>query len=110
MIVRTDYSFSLQGSLEDSGDFGTLECPFCGDVYSDLAGHIRECELAPEDVRIEDVLPDRKKKKKKPTKKTGTGAKSTAEKKKCPYCGKEFLRLGRHLNACSKKPAEVEDK
>jgi hypothetical protein len=93
--------------LEDSEEFaGITECPFCGEIFSNLAEHIRECDLAPEDASIEDLLPQRKKKKKKPTKKPGTGEKSETAKQKCPYCGKEFQRLGRHLNSCPKKPAE----
>ena len=100
-----------KADLADTEDFAGTECPFCGDIYSDLASHIRDCELAPDDASIEDLIPKKKKKKKKaPGKKTGTGGASTKEKKACPYCGKEFLRLGRHLNSCSKKPAEVEDK
>ena len=97
-----------KADLEDD-DFQNQECPFCGDFYDDLSSHVRECELAPDDVSADDLVPKKKKKKKKPTKKTGTGEKSTAEKKKCPHCGKEFLRLGRHLNSCPKKPVEAED-
>ena len=50
-----------------------------------------------------------KKKKKKAGEKPGTGGKSAAEKQKCPYCGKEFTRLGRHLNSCPKKPADADE-
>jgi hypothetical protein len=98
-----------KADLEDTEDFAEDECPFCGEIYSDLAGHIRECELAPEDASINDIRPLKKKKKKKPGAKTGTRAKSTTEKQKCPYCNKEFQRLGRHLTSCPKKPAEEKD-
>ena len=97
-----------KADLEDTEELQS-ECPFCGEIYGDLASHIQDCELAPEDASIEDVIPKKKKKKKKPTQGSGTGKKSTAEKQKCPYCGKEFQRLGRHLNSCPKKPAEKAD-
>ena len=99
-----------KADLADTEEFADTECPFCGEVFSDLTTHIRDCELAPDDASIEDLVPKKKKKKKAPGKKTGTKRASTSEKKACPYCGKEFIRLGRHLNSCSKKPAEVEDK
>ncbi|MHA1987364.1 MAG: hypothetical protein ACW98D_12060 [Promethearchaeota archaeon] len=99
-----------KADLVDTEEFQEVECPFCGEPFDDLPSHIRDCELAPDDASIEDLVPTKKKKKKAPSKKTGTTRASTAEKKKCPYCGKEFVRLGRHLNSCSKKPAEVEDK
>ena len=92
----------------DTEDFQGIECPFCGDIYDDLASHIRDCDLAPDDASIADILPQ--KKKKKPKGKAGTTAKSTKEKQICPHCGKGFLRLGRHLNSCPKKPAEEKDK
>ncbi len=94
-------------SLGDADDFAEAECPFCGEISGNLAEHIRNCELAPDDATIEDVIPKKKKKKKKPSRKEGTGEKSATEKKKCPHCGKEFVRLGRHLNSCPKKPAEA---
>ena len=96
-----------KADLEDTDDFQSQECPFCGDFYDDLPSHVRDCELAPDDASIEDLLP--KKKKKKPVKKSGTGEKSTKAKQICPHCGKGFLRLGRHLNSCPKKPAEAEE-
>jgi predicted RNA-binding Zn-ribbon protein involved in translation (DUF1610 family) len=98
-----------KADLADTEELASLECPFCGDIYDDLTSHIQDCELAPEDVSIEDILPDRKKKKKKTTKATGGAKKSTTVKQKCPYCGKEFQRLGRHLNSCPKKPADASD-
>jgi len=99
-----------------------LECPFCGEVFDDLASHIQSCELAPDDASINDIMPTRSKKKRKrkppkaKSKKSAPGKKAEAdeeddedkEKNKCPYCGKEFLRLGRHLNACPKKPKDAE--
>ena len=94
----------------DTEDFQGIECPFCGDIYDDLASHLRDCDLAPDDASIEDILPKKKKKKKKPGGKAGTSGKSTKEKQICPHCGKGFLRLGRHLNSCPKRPTEAKDK
>jgi rubrerythrin len=99
-----------KAGLEAVDDFQGVECPFCGEVFSDLPSHIRDCDLAPDDASVEDLIPQKKKKKKKPSKKKGTGEKGETEKQKCPYCGKEFQRLGRHLNSCPKKPVETEDK
>jgi predicted RNA-binding Zn-ribbon protein involved in translation (DUF1610 family) len=98
-----------KADLEDSEDFADVECPFCGEMFDDLPAHIQNCEFAPDDVSIDDILPSRKKKRKKPSEKAGIQEKSTAKKQKCPYCGKEFIRLGRHLNSCSKRPADAED-
>ncbi|MFX1499689.1 MAG: hypothetical protein ACFFDH_01845 [Promethearchaeota archaeon] len=98
-----------KADLEDSEEFQEVECPFCGELYDDLASHIQNCEFAPDDASIEDIMPSKAKKKKK-KRVSGTPEeeeKRTAEKQKCPYCGKEFLRLGRHLNSCSKKPPET---
>ncbi len=100
-----------KADLEDSEDFQEVECPFCGELFDDLASHIRNCEFAPDDASIEDIMPSKikKKKKKKVSETSETDKKSTAEKQKCPYCGKEFQRLGRHLNSCPKKPPETEN-
>ena len=97
-----------KGEMEDSDDEFQNICPFCDEIFDDLASHIRVCEFAPEDASIDDILPKSRKKRRK---KSGTTTKkSTAgnkEKQKCPYCGREFLRLGRHLNSCKKKPADA---
>jgi hypothetical protein len=100
-----------KADLEDSEEFAeTTECPFCGDFFADLVSHIQNCEFAPDDASIEDIMPSRsKKRKKKPTGKSESGEKTSAEKQKCPYCGKEFVRLGRHLNSCPKRPADADD-
>ena len=87
-------------------DFGEIECPFCGEKVSDIRTHIKECEFAPDDVNINDILPTKRKKKGKP--RTTKGA--AKEKQACPYCGKEFIRLGRHLNSCPKKPKDTDEK
>ncbi len=91
-------------------DFGEIECPFCGEVFEDLASHLTTCEFAPDDASIEDIIPNRSKRKKRSTpgkaKSQGSGKK---EKQKCPYCGKEFARLGRHITSCPKKPKEDEE-
>jgi hypothetical protein len=103
-----------KSELEDAESYRDMECPFCGEVFDDLVTHIPTCEFAPEDASLDDVLPRKAKKKKK---KARVGAKDEPDsedsddkgKKKCPYCGKEFARLGRHLSSCPKKPSEDED-
>ncbi|MFX1378436.1 MAG: hypothetical protein ACFFA4_05030 [Promethearchaeota archaeon] len=99
-----------KAGLEDSEELeGSTECPFCGDFFVDLASHIQNCEFAPDDASVEDIMPSKPKKKKKKvsTESEGKSTEST-DKKKCPYCGKEFVRLGRHISSCSKKPADAE--
>ncbi|MFX0011945.1 MAG: hypothetical protein ACFE9R_16635, partial [Candidatus Hermodarchaeota archaeon] len=55
----------------------------------------------PDDVSIEDILPAKGRTKKK----SGTTSSAKGKgKQKCPYCGKEFSRLGRHLSSCPKRP------
>ncbi len=98
----------------EAEDIGTLECPYCGEITDDIEGHLEICELAPEDATIDDVLPSRaKKKKKKGTrrkkKKTST-KKQQQEKLECPYCGKMYARLARHLSSCSKRPEDADKK
>ena len=97
-----------KSDLEDDEDLAKMECPFCGEIVGDIRTHIKDCEFAPDDVNISDILPSkaRKKKKKKPGTTTGGVAK---EKTACPYCGKEFIRLGRHLNSCPKKPKDTDE-
>ncbi|MFX1431904.1 MAG: hypothetical protein ACFFCY_17185, partial [Promethearchaeota archaeon] len=97
--------------LEDSEDLeGSTECPFCGDFFVDLASHIQDCEFAPDDASLDDILPSKGKKKRKGSKTSSEGKSSTSDDKKvCPYCGKEFVRLGRHISSCPKKPADAED-
>jgi uncharacterized Zn-finger protein len=99
-----------KADLEDSEYEGANECPFCGEFFENLASHIQSCEFAPDDASIEDIIPSKpnKKKKKSDTDLEEKSNEST-EKKKCPYCGKEFVRLGRHLNSCSKRPADAEN-
>ena len=103
-----------KGDLENGEDFAELLCPFCDEIVDDLRSHIESCELAPDDASIEDIMPSKSKKKRgrKPATKTGTtdtDDKGAQGKQQCPYCGKEFQRLGRHLNSCKKKPADAED-
>ena len=88
-------------------DFADLECPFCGEIFDDLRTHIQSCEFAPDDVSIEDIIPARGRKKKKKS----SSPESNKEKgqKKCPYCGKEFSRLGRHLSSCPKRPKDEDE-
>jgi hypothetical protein len=99
-----------KADMEDSEEFVEAECPFCGEIFDDLASHIRSCEFAPDDASIEDALPSKpKKKRKKSPGKVEEREKKDVEKQKCPYCGKEFVRLGRHLTSCPKKPADADD-
>jgi uncharacterized Zn-finger protein len=98
-----------KADLEDSEEFAEVECPFCGELFDDLPSHIQNCEFAPDDVSMDDIMPTKKKKRKKSSEKPGTIEKGTTEKQKCPYCGKEFIRLGRHLNSCPKRPADADD-
>ncbi|MFX1274936.1 MAG: hypothetical protein ACFFBP_03650 [Promethearchaeota archaeon] len=104
-----------KGDMEDSEDFAEIICPFCDEIVDDLRSHIESCEFAPEDASIEDIMPSRPKKKKKGKKASTTPSKKPKEgeeeggAQKCPYCGKEFQRLGRHLNSCKKKPADDEE-
>jgi len=87
--------------IDDSEDF-SLECPFCAELFDDLRSHLLNCEFAPDDASIDDILPSKsRKKKKKPTAASGT---ETKEKQVCPYCKKEFVRLGRHITSCPKRP------
>jgi hypothetical protein len=101
---------------EDSEEYGDMICPFCDEIFDDATSHLTSCELAPEDATIEDILPEMKKKKKRKKRTRSASAGTTRgkagpqEKKKCPYCGKEFVRLGRHLNSCKKKPKDEEPK
>ena len=99
-----------KASLADSEDLQQVECPFCGELFDDLVSHIQSCEFAPDDASIEDIMPSKsKKKRKKTSQKSGGTTGKSAEKQKCPYCGKEFIRLGRHLNSCPKKPADADN-
>lgn len=108
-----------KAALEDGEDFARVECPFCGEIFDDLPSHIQTCEFAPDDASIDDIMPSKPKKRKK---KTPTKAKASKDKtvqkikngkeqkkKSCPYCGKEFIRLGRHLKACSKRPDNADE-
>ncbi|MFX1357313.1 MAG: hypothetical protein ACFFA8_08490 [Promethearchaeota archaeon] len=109
--VPTKFEKRKAGKEDMEGeDFAEVECPFCGELFDDLLTHIKTCEFAPDDASIEDVLPKKSKKKKK---RTTTTEKSKAKtegkgKQKCPYCGKEFQRLGRHITTCPKRPSEEE--
>lgn len=100
-----------KADIEDSEIADITECPFCGEFFEDLASHIQSCEFAPDDASIEDIIPSKRKRKKKgPSKSSTSGTKKTEEKQKCPYCGKEFVRLGRHLSSCPKKPSDIDEK
>ena len=107
-----------KAALDDGEDFVGVECPFCGEIFDDLASHIQNCEFAPDDASLDDILPSKpkKKRKKKTAKEKTSDEKSVPGTKKgkspgknCPYCGKEFVRLGRHLKACSKRPDNADE-
>jgi predicted RNA-binding Zn-ribbon protein involved in translation (DUF1610 family) len=98
-----------KADLADSEEFTEVECPFCGELFDDLQTHVQNCEFAPDDVTLDDIMPSKMKKKKKPSSKVESSDQTTTEKQKCPYCGKEFVRLGRHLNSCSKRPENADD-
>ena len=53
-----------KADLEDSEEFAEVECPFCGELFDNLPAHVQNCEFAPDDVTIDDIMPARKKKKK----------------------------------------------
>lgn len=93
--------------LKDSDEFTEVECPFCGELSGDLRSHLPNCEFAPDDVNIADIMPAKKRKKKPKT--TAAVGKQSKEKQVCPYCGKEFIRLGRHLTSCPKKPKDAKE-
>ena len=89
--------------------YSGIECPFCGEVHEDLASHLQSCEFAPDDASIEDILPSKPKRKKRkaPSSKPKSGTGSAKE--KCPYCGKEFTRLGRHISSCPQRPKDEDE-
>jgi endogenous inhibitor of DNA gyrase (YacG/DUF329 family) len=98
-----------KGDLE-SEDFAEVECPFCGELFDDLAAHIPTCEFAPEDVEPEDYLPQKTskvKKKKKPNE--SSKKESSSDSIDCPYCGKEYKRLSRHLPYCDDRPKDADE-
>ncbi|MHA1235312.1 MAG: hypothetical protein ACTSQL_09545, partial [Promethearchaeota archaeon] len=95
-----------KGQIDNSEEFTNIECPFCGEIFDDLRSHIGDCEFAPEDASIKDITPS-KAKKKKTTPKSG---KSTKPKQACPYCKKEFVRLGRHITSCPQRPDDADEK
>ncbi|MHA1150575.1 MAG: hypothetical protein ACTSR8_20335 [Promethearchaeota archaeon] len=99
--------------IEDSEEFAEVECPFCGELFDDLASHIRECEFADDDVSIDDILPKKKKKKRRTSSSTSAASRKRttqkAEGRPCPYCGKPYTRLGRHIKACKKRPSDADE-
>lgn len=98
-------------NLGDTENLGALECPFCGEMFDNLSIHIQTCEFAPDDASIDDIVPKKKKRKTKTKGKTATEEKKDNQNtKKCPYCGKEFIRLGRHLSSCKKRPKDLNNK
>ena len=93
--------------IDDSEEFTPIECPFCAEPFNDLRSHLPNCEFAPDDASIEDIMPSKsRKKKKKPA--TGSG-KQTKDKQACPYCKKEYIRLGRHITSCPQRPDDKKE-
>ncbi len=95
-----------KGQIDDSAEFTNIECPFCGEIFDDLRSHIGDCEFAPDDASIKDILPSKARKKKT----TPGSGKSTKAKQACPYCKKEFVRLGRHITSCPQRPDDADEK
>ncbi|TXT59047.1 MAG: hypothetical protein BAJALOKI2v1_260016 [Promethearchaeota archaeon] len=93
-------------SLEDVEEFTEAECPFCGELFDDLTTHIKTCEFAPEDASIEDLMPAKTPRKKKEKKEKKKKEKDTID---CPYCGKEYVRLSRHLPYCDDRPENPDE-
>lgn len=115
--IQTKFEKRKAGKVdreEGEEEFAEVECPFCGELFDDLASHIRECEFAPDDIDVEDYLPSRPKKKRKKkkvetTSKKKSDSEKSKEKKICPYCEKNFVRLGRHIKACPKRPDDADE-
>ena len=95
--------------IEEAEEFTEAECPFCGELFENLAGHIMNCEFAPEDVDIKEYLPSRSKRKKKKKEPTEDKEKKEQNKKICPYCKNGYARLGRHLPHCEKRPEDADE-
>jgi len=94
-----------KNELSDSEEFSS-ECPFCGELFGDLRSHLSNCEFAPDDASIKDIMPSKKRGgKKKPSAASG---KTTKPKQACPYCKKEYVRLGRHITSCPKRPEKAD--
>ena len=93
--------------LNDSEEF-SLECPFCAELVGDLRSHLASCEFAPEDASIADIMPSKRRKGKK--KSTATSGKDAKAKQACPYCKKEYIRLGRHITSCPQRPKDEDKK
>ncbi|MBY8982293.1 MAG: hypothetical protein KGD57_05045 [Candidatus Lokiarchaeota archaeon] len=96
-------------SIEEAEDFIEAECPFCGELFENLGSHLKTCEFAPEDVDIKEYLPSRPKRKKKKKEPSTTTEKKEQNKKPCPYCKKDYARLGRHLPHCEARPDDPDE-
>ncbi len=114
--LPTKYEKRKAGKDEIVAEDLEMECPYCGEVVEDIESHLEICELAPEDADVEDIISAKLRKKKK-VKKVGKSKerkgkpspKESKEKMECPYCGKQFTRLARHLPSCSKRPEDVDE-
>lgn len=93
-------------TIEETAAAASVECPFCGELFDDLRLHIPECEFAPEDADPEDYIPTPSRRKRKKTKESESEEKDTIP---CPYCGKEYIRLGRHLPYCDDRPEDADE-
>jgi hypothetical protein len=53
-------------------------------------------------------MPSKRRKGKK--KSTATSGKDAKAKQACPYCKKEYIRLGRHITSCPQRPKDEDKK
>jgi hypothetical protein len=90
-------------------EFAEVECPFCGELFDNLVSHLRTCEFAPDDASIEDIIPKKRRKKTTSTRKSTRETGQKKETQTCPYCGKEYQRLGRHISACPERPQDEKE-
>ncbi len=90
------------GAASVKKEYGALttECPYCGEYFEDLEGHMPVCEFAPSEEAV--IARRGRKTKSAPAKKPAASGETKGE--VCPYCGKTFQRLARHK--CKKAPKD----
>lgn len=82
---------------KEYGDL-TTECAFCGEFFENVEEHMLNCEFAPS----EDAAIPRRGRKPKPAAPKAPSTEVGKAGEVCPYCGKTFQRLARHI--CKKAP------